>query len=337
MHAFESQLSAAWPPADWLDLTVVVAVSGGADSVALLRGLLALKTGGAGRLVVAHFNHHLRPSSDADQAQVESLCRTWNLKCHCGSGPVSEAARQRGDGIEEAARSLRYDFLLQVACEEGARYVATAHTADDQAETLLQRIFRGTGIAGLSGVPRVRSLDPAVTLIRPLLAMRRSLVLDYLQSLDQSYCEDPSNRDLRYRRNWIRHALLPRVVEAYDPHVIDSLLRLSRLSGEAQSVFDALVATLLDQAVEVRDDRVEIEVSALRETVSYLRRELLIAIWKQQGWPLQAMGLDQWEQLAQMLDASLPEDMASKRMFPGTVVAERSASCLVLWRDQDPG
>ena len=139
-------------------MTVLAAVSGGADSVALLRAVAALKTGGAGRLCVAHFNHKLRDQADEDQQFVVALCKQIGLSCETGASDVAQLAANEGEGIEPAARRARYEFLKQAAGRVGARFVLTAHTADDQAETILHRIIRGTGIAGLAGMSRSRRL-----------------------------------------------------------------------------------------------------------------------------------------------------------------------------------
>jgi tRNA(Ile)-lysidine synthase len=121
------------------------------------------------------------------------------------------------DGVEAAARAARYEFLQATAERLGARYVATAHTADDQAETVLHHIVRGTGLAGLAGMSRARSLGAAATLIRPLLSFRRRDVIEYLGALGQSYCEDTTNRDPAFTRSRIRHELLPLLASGLQP------------------------------------------------------------------------------------------------------------------------
>ena len=132
---------------DWDDVSLLLAVSGGADSVGLLRAMVELKGSGAGRIFVAHFNHALRGAeSDADAAFVSELCQRLDLPCETGTADTAQLARDEGDGLEAAARGVRYAFLRATAERLGARYVVTAHTADDQAETILHRIVRGTGV-----------------------------------------------------------------------------------------------------------------------------------------------------------------------------------------------
>ncbi|MHB8899106.1 MAG: tRNA lysidine(34) synthetase TilS [Thermoguttaceae bacterium] len=325
--AFEAQLVHRWPPPAWADVTVVVAVSGGADSVALLRGLAAVRGPGLGRLLVAHFNHGFRGvESDGDERFVGRLAEKLGLGWVCGRMEAASAGAGAGaESREETARARRYEFLTRAAEESGARYVACAHTADDQAETILHRVVRGTGIAGLAGMPRCRRLSGAVTLIRPLLEIRRAEVVEYLAGLGQPYRDDRSNADRRFTRNRIRHELLPQLAENYNRAVRDALLRLGRLAGEVQEVVDGLVSELLREgAVEQVNDRVLVRRQQLAAEADYLVRETLLATWQAQGWPLQSMGLEEWDLLVEMLRGDRQEKaLPGKRMFPGLIEAER--------------
>jgi tRNA(Ile)-lysidine synthase len=324
-YQLEDQLAASWPPQQWRDLTVLLAVSGGADSVALTRVMTAVGSDGPGRLCVAHFNHRLRgDESVGDEAFVVALCRQLGLPCEVGQAGAT-LAETTGATLEEAARDARYEFLRQTAERLGARYVVTAHTADDQAETVLHRVLRGSGIAGLAGIGRTRQLGPAVTILRPLLGVRHSEVLAYLHELGQTFRDDSSNADRQFTRNRLRHELLPQLAADYNPGVVDALLRLGKLAGEVQAVIDVQVDALAARCVR-EDGRgaICIELSALTAEPRYVVRELLIAVWRQRGWPLQAMGFVQWEQLADMALAAPGTTPAAprKRMFPGGVVAE---------------
>ena len=247
---FELRLAGSWPPEEWREVTVLVAVSGGPDSLALLRGLRALKIAGDGRLVAAHVNHQLRGSeSDEDERFVREQCESLGLPCEVGKAPVAAIADEQGDGIEAAARQARYAFLTEAAHRVGARFVATGHTADDQAETILHRILRGTGIAGLAGSPRTRALSPATTLIRPMLTVRRAEVLAYLDRLGQPFREDRTNADRRFTRNRIRHELLPELARQYNPHVVEALVRLGKLARESQAALEPMIEDLMRTAV----------------------------------------------------------------------------------------
>jgi tRNA(Ile)-lysidine synthase len=333
LHPLETLLASSWPPAEWQDLTVLLAVSGGPDSVALLRAMVALKTGGQGRLRVAHVNHQLRPGeADADEALVVELCRRLDLPCEVGHVAIARAGCG-GQGLEAAARRARYAFLQDAAARSGARYVVTAHTADDQAETILHRILRGTGIRGLAGMARARPLGPA-TLLRPLLGIRRAELLTYLADLGQPYRRDSSNRELRFTRNRIRHELLPRLAERFNPGVADALVRLGSLAGQAQAALDRWVAELLGRYVRPAGGGVLLDRAGLASQPPYIVRELLMAVWRRQGWPMQAMGFEEWDLLAAML---LPRPLASvgtawKHVFPGGVEAEIAGTEMALAR-----
>ncbi|MBI83550.1 MAG: tRNA lysidine(34) synthetase TilS [Planctomycetaceae bacterium] len=333
-HPFESRLSHSWPREDWQDISVVIAVSGGADSVALLRGLVALKQDGTGTLHVVHINHQLRgTAADADQKFVEQLSDSINLPVHTLRADVRTMAQERGDGIEEAARQARYDLLQATAEKLGARFVVTAHTADDQVETILYRIFRGTGISGLRGIPRVRRLGPAVSLLRPLLDVRRSEVETYLESLEQPYCHDSSNDEVHYQRNKIRHHLLPELAGQYNSQVSQALLRLGQLSGETWSVIEDTVTRLFEQCqVEAGKNSCQINVSPLKIAHPLLVRELFHYLWREQSWPLQSMGFEQWHQLAALVtvEAGPPTQIT----LPGPVIARRDGDWIRLSRTQ---
>lgn len=331
----EQAVAKAWPPDQWCQTHVVVAVSGGADSVALLAALCRLKKAGPGVIVPAHFHHGLRAAeADADEQFVRQLCERLGLSLVVGRGDVAGRAERQGDGVEAAAREARYAFLLQTARQHGARCVATAHTADDQAETILHHILRGTGIAGLSGMPAARPLGGDVTLVRPLLAVRRAEVEAYLSERNLDYCEDSTNRDVRYTRNRIRHELMPRLESDYNANVRQSLLRLGNLAGQCQAVIDTQAAELATRAADsLRDSGVTIDTTTLSIAHPYLVREVLIRVWRNQHWPLQGMGFDDWEKLASMALGQPPSQV--KHDFPGGVFAEKKGHRLWLTRLDD--
>ena len=276
-------------------------------------------------LVVAHFDHRLRGAeSQTDCDFVAALCRDHGLRCRLGAMDRLDRAP---DGIESAAREARYRFLQATAEELGFRYVATGHTADDQAETILHRIVRGTGLAGLAGMTRFRPLGPAVSLARPLLAVRRAEVLRYLADLGQPFRTDSSNADPAFTRNRLR-ALLAELAEQFNPDVAGALLRLGDLAAENQEVIAVLADDLLRQAVLRADaDGVVLRTDSLRSAAPYLVREAFVALWRQRGWPLQAMGRDQWDLLAAMAsDRPGPR----KREFPGPIVVVSEDETLIL-------
>ncbi len=346
--SFEQRLAEAWPPEDWAGVTVLVAVSGGPDSVALVRGLHRLRhvdaslrdssarlgetrpRAATGRLVVAHFNHRLRPEADEEEAFVCELAARLGLPCE--TSRAEPAMLDRGDGLEAAARDARYRFLQSTAERLGARYLATGHTADDQVETILHHILRGTGLAGLAGMPRARTLGPAVTLIRPLLGLRRGDVEEYLDQLGQSACRDATNLSPEHTRNRIRHELLPLLAERFSPYVKDALLRLGALAGEAHEVLARLADDLAERAATVLPGgEVRLDCRALGQQPRYVVREMFCQIWRRQGWPLQDMTFRHWDELAEMTCAA-EAGGRPRHVFPGEVIARADAQELRLRR-----
>ncbi len=241
-------------------------------------------------------------------------------------------AGQAGEGLEAAARRARYRFLEEAAGRLGARFVATAHTADDQAETVLHRIVRGTGIRGLAGMKRARRLGHA-TLVRPLLGIRHAELQAYLEAVGQPCRHDPSNLDPRFTRNRIRHGLLPRLQAGYNPEVVEALLRLGTLAGQSTAVIDGLVDQWFDRCVTSNaDGAAEIALGALAAEPPYLVRELLLAVWRRQNWPMQAMGMAKWDELAEL---ALGTATAARRDFPGGVTVEVAGGAMRLRRPLD--
>ena len=223
---------------------VGVAVSAGADSVALLRVLLELRFELGIVLCVAHFNHQLRgEASGADQAFVASLAGHCDLEFFCGCGDVQRYALDGKRSTEAAARELRYAWLISLAESHKLNAIATGHTIDDQAETVLLKFLRGAGTRGLAGIyPQMfRSGTRQVSIVRPLLEVTRSEVEHYLTALGQAWREDESNLDHRFARNRVRHELLPLLEREYNPNLRHGLSDLAELSRSEEDYWRALV------------------------------------------------------------------------------------------------
>lgn len=210
----------------------VVAVSGGLDSVALLH-LLRFTVRAEVDLVVAHFDHAMRPSSSEDAFWVAGLCDAWGV-------PVRLARADVAPTSEAEAREARYAFLEDVRREAGARLLLTAHHADDQAETVLFRALRGTGQPGLAGIPARR--EP---IFRPLLSFWRDELEAYALGARLSWQEDPSNRSLGYARNALRHRVLPEIERLVAPGARRALVRLADLARSDEAGWESVLPTLL--------------------------------------------------------------------------------------------
>lgn len=215
---------------------VTVALSGGADSVALLHLLRFPLADRVSRLSAAHFDHRMRPGSAADADWVRGLCRAWSVPLEVGVAGTPPRS-------EEEARTLRYDFLRSAADRLGTARIATAHHADDQAETVLFRALRGTGPRGLAGIPARRG-----PLIRPLLPFRRSEIDEYLASRRLRFRTDPTNRRSDYTRNRLRLEALP-LLESIVPGAAGGLARLATLARRDEDAWSALLDTVSERVV----------------------------------------------------------------------------------------
>lgn len=300
---------------DLLGRPGVVAVSGGADSVALGHACATLTK----HIVLAHLNHQLRGTeSDADEAFVQTLPRLWSLPdlaCRTHRLDVARLARESGDNLENAARQARYRWLTEIAQQAGAAWVTTGHTADDQAETLVHHLLRGSGAQGLSGMAARRPLAPGIDLVRPLLTMRRAVVLTYLEEHRLTYRHDTSNDDVGFTRNRLRHELLPLLERDYNPKLVEALgrtaLQLREIQDELTRQANALLARVeLPRA----GDMVVLRREPLQAAPPVLVREALRLIWRREGWPLGDMGFDDWDRAA-----ALASGASAGSDFPGGV------------------
>jgi tRNA(Ile)-lysidine synthase len=280
---------------------IVVAVSGGPDSVALLRALCEVRPGG---IAVAHLNHGLRgPDSDSDAAFVEGLVRrlTDDGQPIVSTNVVRRevATEAAGENMEAAARRIRYEWLASAARDIGAGWVVTGHTADDQAETVLFQLLRGTGLDGLAGIAPRRSLADGVELVRPILNVTRSEVLAHLQQLGQDYRQDATNADTTRTRSRIRHDLLPLLAKNFNPRVVDVLGRLAVQAADWRRDQAAVVEELLQTAERPRAGELLVfDSSMLAAAPRRRRRTLWRLVWTREGWSRLGMGFREWDRLA---------------------------------------
>jgi tRNA(Ile)-lysidine synthase len=222
---------------------LVVGLSGGADSVALLDALALLRGPRGFRLVAAHLDHGLRPSSSDDAAFCRALCERLGVPLRTGHADVRARAARDGHGLEAAGRRERYAFLRRVLREEAAAAVAVAHTRDDQAETLLLRLLRGAGASGLAAMRPRRG-----RLLRPMLGISRADVLAHLRARSLEWREDPSNADPVHLRNRVRHELLPYLERRFNPAARGVIARAATLLADEAAHLRAEAAALLAAA-----------------------------------------------------------------------------------------
>jgi tRNA(Ile)-lysidine synthase len=289
-------LASCDPPAT----DVVVAVSGGPDSVALLRAIVEAVPG---QVIAAHVNHGWRGNaSDADQAFVRDLVDRLRANDSRVSFKVHRAEPSGPWGNREAhARRQRYAWLAKLAAESSIRWIATGHTTNDQAETVLFRLLRGTGLDGLRGIAPVRELASGVCVVRPLLTVTRQGVLDFLAALDQDYRTDASNADRRFTRNRIRHELLPLLALEYNPRVKEVLAGLASQAAEAHAALVGAAAELLERARKPPAGEMEVlDAKVLADAPAAVVRRAWRLLWTSKHWPMGEMGYREWTRLAEL-------------------------------------
>jgi tRNA(Ile)-lysidine synthase len=274
----------------------VVAVSGGSDSVGMLRILhsTASKTGLI--LSAAYLDHGTRGEAARVEARfVSELARTLEIPVDLGNWRPTRSAHFEAD-----ARRARYQWLTDVAKMREANVIAVGHTANDQAETILHRIIRGTGPRGLCGIPERRALatDPVVTIVRPLINVDRLAIREELARIGQAFLEDETNADLTRTRSRIRHDLMPKLRTEYNPQITEALIRL----GESIAGSNAVVANRIQELGhliirETTSDSARIDRRELRLLSPFLAIEVLRLVWHRCAWPEREMSKIRWERI----------------------------------------
>lgn len=310
---------------------VVCAVSGGADSVAMLHGLLRVSEihDCGWRIVVAHLDHQLRPASAGDAEFVGHLADELKLPFVCESLDVRGAAETTGQSIETTARELRYSFLSRVAESQSAGIVSVAHHADDQAETVLHRILRGAGLAGLTGMPKQRAMGDGLTLVRPMLGFWKRDIASYCEAAGLAFREDATNYDPgAATRNRIRNELIPKIEAAINPQVGRALVQLAEQAARAQEVIRSAAADALDECTTGSiGNEWELDVKSLAGLPRAVRTELLRVAIERTGAAMQSIGFERIEAAAELIDG----DGKSRRVeMAGGVTFERRGEKLVV-------
>lgn len=280
---------------------LLLAVSGGADSVALLHGTLEIQPDCRARIAVAHVNHGLRgKDSDQDAEFVQQLAETAGVTLQSLTLKAGELQERGGVSVEEAARHARYEFLTRTAIQLNLSTVVTAHHCQDQAETILHNIIRGTGLRGLRGMLPVRPLADELCLARPMLEIPREAVKDYLTAGQWGFREDSSNCDTRFMRNRIRRQLLPLLRTDFNTQIDRHLLSLGRHAAESLEAIDLLASQILDETtLECQPDVCRLSKQRLMKWPLPLVRQALSLLWTSQHWPRQKMTSEHWERIVE--------------------------------------
>ncbi|MCQ4574575.1 MAG: tRNA lysidine(34) synthetase TilS [Candidatus Brocadiales bacterium] len=288
---------------------VVVGVSGGPDSVALLSVLMELNksTGWGCGLHVAHVNHMLRGGeSREDERFVRGLAGSLGLECAVKEVDVSGLSSRERCSIETAARRARYEFFEELAREVSATHVAVGHTADDNAETVLHRIIRGTGLLGLGGIRPLRTISPGskVKLVRPLLHVWRAEILSYLKEKPLNYRTDSSNlRPENNLRNRIRLELLPLLEKDYNPRMKDALTKLGDIAGRSNDFLQSRISTIVGATLK-RDEAgtCSFEADLLKHHPPFFQHFFLKEVFSRMGMSLRKMDYEHYNNVIEMVE-----------------------------------
>lgn len=288
----------------------------------MLARLWELRSEGVLELVAAaHFNHGLRPEAASDEEHAREFCRSRGITCYFGRANVAEEAELSGRGIEETARSLRYDFLDMAAEQAGAEVICTAHNADDNVETVLLNLARGTGLAGLRGIPVSRG-----NIFRPMLHVSRTEILEYLKEAGLSCVEDASNADTSFRRNRLRHDVVP-VLREFNPRLAQAVRQATTLVRQDESYFDGVTEKAMRRA-EKTESGVAYPVDRLNALHPAIAVRVCRAMCEEAG-----LHSVQYEHLAAMLALAGGDSPSARTDLPRRMAARRQYDRLVVGPD----
>lgn len=305
--------------------SILVGVSGGPDSTALLHILHTVAPCYRLKLAVAHFNHGIRPGAAEDDAVfVQKMAETLNLPFFLGQAPVLTPT----GSLEEQARDARYAFFKALMDKHGQTKIALGHHKDDNAEAVLMNLLRGSGIRGLAGIPPTRNHG----VVRPLIRLSRAEILDYLNKNRITYVEDATNKDQAYLRNRIRHHLLPLIQGTYNTNIVDILNRTADLCREEETWLNHHLRPLLDRTVaSTTDDQLELRLPVLASEPLAVQRRLIRGALNHWRGNLRRIGIHHIDTLIGLIAEGSEKKQTS---LPFNIEAKRSATRLVFTYSQ---
>ncbi|MFN7874539.1 MAG: tRNA lysidine(34) synthetase TilS [Pirellula sp.] len=313
------EILANWPLHQWNDSRVIIAVSGGADSMVLLDLLWKLSSNKE-NLYVFHCNHRQRSEeSDADATFVEEQAALRDLDCYVARLSDEECLCHSEDQL----RQIRYQYLREFACRINASWIALGHNADDNIETYLHRLIRGSGTRGLRGIPFQRNFIQSIThdvkLVRPLLKVYRSTILSWLQTQGVPYRNDSSNNDSKYTRNKIRNELVPVLGFIAGPDWKERIANLIDSNTLEHEKINSQAEKLLSSSIWIKqnDGSVEMTVADLTQVNWPALREFFVGLWHLQNWPLREMSKRHWRHIEEMLNRSSSNPHPMRVDLPG--------------------
>jgi tRNA(Ile)-lysidine synthase len=303
---------------------ILIAYSGGADSTALLHLLLELRDEWSFELFLGHFNHKLRQSAEEDEQFVRDVAQKQSLPVCVGSGDVRAQAESLKLNIEEAGRKMRYEFLYEEALKIGGAKIATGHTITDQAETLLIRLMRGSGLRGLAGIfPSVKG-----KVVRPLLEVEREEIEAYLKAKKIDFREDESNLDRRFLRNRIRMDLLPSLRENYEPAIVKHLGKMASIIREEDALLGKMAQEKANELIVKKNGRAFLELQRLPSFPRAIARRVVRSFITDLRGSLRRISFEDVESildLAEGKEYSLKEDLVLRREGDQVFLKQKTA------------
>ena len=313
------------------DASIVLAVSGGPDSMAMLDILSYLKKPYPFNLIVAHLNHCLRgDESDQDELFILNQCQNRQINCITKRTDIKKLAQQTSQSIETAARNARYEFLSEICRDHNCKYLATAHHADDNAETILHRIIRGTGINGLAGIQPKRFTDSSkdITIIRPLLHVSRCQIEQYLAENNIPYRNDSSNNSNNHTRNSLRNKLIPEIENSFNPNFKQALNNLGTIAAHASQLLNDIAREDIKAAnAIITNGLFKIKLEHFTNFGQNKACNILRYAIEQIGMPMSNLGIDQ---ITNIYSECLNHNSRIIAHLPANWTAEISDSCLII-------
>ncbi len=306
---------------------ILLCVSGGSDSVAMLHLFKKIRNKFNLSLSVAHFNHMIRKDSVEDVEFVSKLCKLYNLPFYIEERNIKEIAEKRNQSIEECARIERYDFFLGLANMLKIRKIATAHTMDDQAETILMRVIKGSGLLGLSGILPSR-YERGVEIIRPLLAISKDEILEYLHKKEIIYRTDSTNNDTKFFRNKIRLDLIPNLEKNYNSNIKRVLANMAENISEDYTFLERIAERYFDKSAIIEDDAVKIPLYEFNNLDKALKKTVVRKAIEYLKGDLQGISFRNWLDIEDLV-ANLTYFKHSVSL-PGNIIARKDSKNLIL-------
>lgn len=255
---------------------IVIGVSGGPDSMCLLDSLYCLKEKLQIEIIVAHINHMIRKEADEETTYVENYCENKNIKCYIKRIEVEKLAKEQKLGTEEMGRKIRYDFFKEVAQKENANKIATAHNLNDNVETVLMNILRGSGVSGLKGI-EIKRKEEKIEYIRPIRECERQEIEKYCEEQKLNPKIDKSNLENIYNRNKVRNELIPYLKKEFNPNILEGINRLSEIAREEEEYFETVITKQYEELkIEQNQNEIILDLNKFNKLEKVIKSRLIL-------------------------------------------------------------